>query len=49
MAGSGGTVVFVPDYSHLLVAGTSVNVSGLNPNTWYYYRVGAVAGAATSD
>lgn len=49
MAGSGGAAVFVPGYSNLFVAGTSVNVSGLNPNSWYYYRVRAVAGAATSD
>lgn len=49
MSGGGGTAVFVPGYSNLFVAGTSVSVTGLIANSWYYYRVRAIVGPVTSE
>jgi len=45
----GGVTVYVPGYSNLFVAGTSANVTGLNMNSWYYYRVRAIVGSVTTD
>jgi hypothetical protein len=40
---------FVPGYENLTVVGTSQLVSGLDPNTNYYYRVRAVGPEDTSE
>ncbi|HMN05626.1 MAG TPA: PKD domain-containing protein [Flavobacteriales bacterium] len=39
---------FVPGYENLPVAGTSQEVTGLDPETTYYYRVRATSSCATS-
>jgi hypothetical protein len=39
---------FVTGYNNLQVTATSMNVTGLNPNTTYYFRVRAVNGTGTS-
>jgi len=45
----GGSIPsFVPGYENLPVTGTSQAVTGLSPNTPYYYRVRAVNGSSTS-
>lgn len=40
---------FVSGYNDLQVAGTSQAVTGLNPNTQYYFRVRAYAGCTTAS
>ncbi len=44
-----GGATYVPGYQDLAVAGISQLVSGLSPNTQYYYRVRAVSSTSTSD
>lgn len=43
-----GGPTYVPGYQDLAVSGTSQIVSGLNPNTTYYYRVRATSATNTS-
>lgn len=43
-----GGPTYVPGYQDLAVSGTSQTVSGLNPNTTYYYRVRATSATSTS-
>jgi hypothetical protein len=45
---SASTPSFVSGYGDLEVSGTSQTVTGLSPNTTYYYRVRAVGGNSTS-
>lgn len=40
---------FLPGYNNLSVASTSQEVTGLTPNSTYYYRVRAVGGNSTSE
>ncbi|MDD4374897.1 MAG: fibronectin type III domain-containing protein [Bacteroidales bacterium] len=45
----GSSPSFLTDYENLEVNGTSQSVSGLDPNTTYYYRVRATNGSETSE
>ena len=45
---SNGTSNIISGYDNLLVSGTSQTVTGLSPNTTYYYRVRATSANSTS-
>ena len=46
-SGFGGSII--SDYNNKPVAGTSLNITGLNPGTTYYYQVRAANGSGTSS